>query len=405
MEEHLPEMIEHLPKEIPFELLFVFAFVLLSSLLARRWKQPAVTGCFVGGLLIHVLAYLTGVDFTEQIRLGPEGIFLLIGLLIFNEGLRVEIDALVENREEIGVLAVLGTFVGVAICGVLLRVFLGMEWVVAVLVATMLIPTDAGAVLAVLSRYGVSVRWRTLITGESIFNDPIGLIVFGLAVGIWQGESPDWTLTILRNLLGSSLLGLTLGYLFYRLYRLLNDAVSELILSGMLFLAAFFGAEHFHMSGFLSVAVASIFVGNRKTLCMDPETVDTLDRVWEAVAIGVEGFLFVMIGAAIPLEKLFEHVGIGLAAILLATAARSLTVHPLLWILDRVFRQDIPWRWRLVVDAGGLHVGVTMAILLNLPADLPGLVRIQVMGYYVITWSVLGVPPVFGWILRRLRQA
>ena len=44
------------------------------------------------------------------------------------------------------------------------------------------------------------------------------------------------------------------------------------------------------------------------------------------------------------------------------------------------------------MDLGGLHVGVTMAILLNLPEDLPHLEEIQVMGYYVITWSVLGMP-------------
>ena len=168
--------------------------------------------------------------------------------------------------------------------------------------------------------------------------------------------------------------------------------MNELILSGMLFTASFFVAEHLHMSGFLSVAVASIFVGNKKGLCMDEETVQTLDRFWEALAIAVEGYLFLMIGAAIPLENLVRHADVGLAAIAVVTMARSVTVHSLLWSLDRFFRQDIPWRWRVIVDLGGLHVGVTMAILLNLPQDLPHLEEIQVMGYYVITWSVLGMP-------------
>jgi CPA1 family monovalent cation:H+ antiporter len=298
----------------------------------------------------------------------------------------------VKNKEEIGALAIVGTFVGVALCGALLRVFFGWEWVVAIMVGTMVIPTDAGAVLAVLSRFGVGERWRSMIAGESIFNDPISLIIFGLAVGAWQGEPPDWTAAILRSVVGSCVLGMVLGYLFYRVYRLLSDPVNELILSGMLFTAAFFTAEHFHMSGFLSVAVASIFVGNKKALCMDEETVETLDRFWEAVAIAIEGYLFLMIGAAIPLENLIRHAGIGLAAIAVVTVARSVTIHSLLWSLDRVFRQDIPWRWRVIVDLGGLHVGVTMAILLNLPKDLPGLEQIQVMGYYVITWSVLGMP-------------
>ena len=112
---------------------------------------------------------------------------------------------------------------------------------------------------------------------------------------------------------------------------------------------------------------------------------------------------FLMIGAAIPLENLVRHAGVGLAAIGLVTVARSVTVHSLLWGLDRLFRQDIPARWRVIVDLGGLHVGVTMAILLNLPKDLPGLEQIQVMGYYVITWSVLGLPLMFGWVIKRIQ--
>lgn len=396
-------MIETVSREAPFELLLVFAFILSFSLIFRRLGQPAVMGCFVGGFVLHLLSYFTGIDLTHELRLEPETIFLLIGLLIFNEGLSVEMDSLAKNREEIGALAVAGTFVGVALCGALLRLLFGMEWVVAIMVGTMLIPTDAGAVLAVLSRFGVGERWRSMIAGESIFNDPISLILFGLAVGAWQGESPDWTAAILRNVLGSCVLGIALGVLFYRIYRLLSDPVNELILSGMLFTAAFFVAEHLHMSGFLSVAVASIFVGNKKALCMDDETVETLDRFWEALAIAIEGYLFLMIGAAIPFENLVRHAGIGLAAIALVTVARSVTVHSLLWGLDRLFRQDIPLRWRVIVDLGGLHVGVTMAILLNLPGDLPGLERIQVMGYYVITWSVLGLPLIFGQVIRRVQ--
>ncbi len=392
MEDVIPEFIETVSSEAPFELLLVFAFILLFSLIFRRLGQPAVMGCFVGGFALHLLSYFTGIDFTHELRLEPETIFLLIGILIFNEGLSVEMDYLVKNKEEIGALAIVGTFLGVALCGALLRTLFGWEWVVAVIVGTMLIPTDAGAVLAVLSRFGVGERWRSMIAGESIFNDPISLIIFALAVGVWQGASPDWAPAILRSVFGSCVLGMILGYVFYRAYRLLSDPVNELILSGMLFTAAFFTAEHFHMSGFLAVAVASIFVGNKKALCMDEETVETLDRFWEAVAIAIEGYLFLMIGAAIPLENLVRHAGVGLVGIAVATVARTFTVHSLLWSLDRFFRQDLPWRWRVIVDLGGLHVGVTMAILLNLPKDLPMLEEIQVMGYYVITWSVLGMP-------------
>jgi hypothetical protein len=45
-----------------------------------------------------------------------------------------------------------------------------------------------------------------------------------------------------------------------------------------------------------------------------------------------------------------------------------------------------------------------MAILLNLPQNLPRLEEIRVMGYYVITWSVLGLPLLFGWLIKKTKR-
>jgi CPA1 family monovalent cation:H+ antiporter len=395
--------INEIAHETPFELIFVFGFIIICSLITRRLKQPAVMGCFLGGFLIHSITYFTGLDFTAKLSLGPHVIMLLISLLIFNEGMHVDLEYLLKNIEEILCLSLLGTIIACAVCGFLLHQILGFGWAVAIITGAMLIPTDAGAVLAVLNDLGVSQRWKSLIGGESIFNDPFGLIIFGLALGVISGKAISWGVTIALILIGSPLLGIALGYLFYLLYKQLNDPVSELMLSGMLFLAAHFGAEFLHMSEFLTVALASIFVGNKKHLCMDEETRETLNRVWEALAIGIEGFLFLIIGKEIPLEHLFYYLPLGLLAITIVMAARSIAVHSLLWILDRLFKQDVPFKWRVIVDLSGLHVGVTMAIMLTLPKTLPQIQNIKVMGYYVITWSVLAMPLFMKFALRKMR--
>jgi len=183
MHDAVPDFIEEMTHEVPFELFLVFAFILLCSLAARRMRQPAVTGCFLGGFLLHVFSSLTGFDLAPHLTLSAQGIFLLIGVLIFNEGLNVEIESLKKNGIEIAVLSILGTFLAAALCGGMLKLLFGWEWVVVIIVGAMLVPTDAGAVLAVLSRSGVPERWRSLIAGESIFNDPFSLILFGLATG------------------------------------------------------------------------------------------------------------------------------------------------------------------------------------------------------------------------------
>jgi CPA1 family monovalent cation:H+ antiporter len=405
MSHNLAHYLNEIAHETPFELFFVFGFIIICSLAARRWKQPAVMGCFLGGFLIHVVIHITGFDITANLVLRPQVIMLLISLLIFNEGMHVDLEYLIKNIQEILTLSVVGTFLAVGICGFVLHQFLGFGWVVAIITGAMLIPTDAGAVLAVLGSLGVEARWKSLISGESIFNDPFGLIIFGLALGVLSGEAISWGSTIAMILIGSPLLGITLGYLFYLLYKRLDDPVSELMLSGMLFLGAHFGAEFFHMSEFLAVAMASIFVGNKKHLCMNEETRETLSRVWEALAIGIEGFLFLMIGTVIPLEDLLQHLPLGLLAIVMVVAARSFAVHFLLWVLDRFFGQDVPLKWRVVIDLSGLHVGVTMAIMLTLPKTLPYIKEIKMMGYYVIIWSVLAMPLLLKFALNKMGLA
>jgi NhaP-type Na+/H+ or K+/H+ antiporter len=68
-----------------------------------------------------------------------------------------------------------------------------------------------------------------------------------------------------------------------------------------------------------------------------------------------------------------------------------------------VFSQDVPFKWRVIVDLSGLHVGVTMAIMLTLPKTLPHVHDIKIMGYYVIIWSVLVMPLLMKFTLRKLK--
>lgn len=401
----LTHYLHEIAHETPFELFFVFGFIIICSLIARKLNQPAVMGCFLGGFLFHFLAYFTGFDFTANLTLSSHVIMLLISLLIFNEGMHVDIDNLMENIQEILTLSFLGTIIATGVCGFFLHHILGFGWTVAIITGAMLMPTDAGAVLAVLGSLGVKTRWKSLIGGESIFNDPFGLIIFGLALGVLSGEAINWGGTIALIVIGSPLLGIALGYLFYLLYKKLDDPVSEVMLSGMLFLAAHFGAEFLHMSEFLAVALASIFVGNKKHLCMNKETRETLSRMWEALAIGIEGFLFLMIGKDIPLERMLHYLPLGMLAIVLVMAARSLAVHLLLFILDRFFNQDIPLKWRVIIDLSGLHVGVTIAIMLTLPKTIPHVQDIKMMGYYVIIWSVLAMPLLLKFALNKMGLA
>ena len=54
----------------------IFAFILFFSLVFRRMGQPAVMGCFLGGFVIHLIGFFTGLDLTHELSLEPETIFI-----------------------------------------------------------------------------------------------------------------------------------------------------------------------------------------------------------------------------------------------------------------------------------------------------------------------------------------
>src|SRR4030042_5313929 len=117
--------INEIISEIPFELVLVLGFVIICSLIARRYNQPAVIGCFIGGFIIHVLVTIPGINFTAEMPLNPQIIMLMIALLIYNEGMHVDMDNLLENKEEILTLSVLGTLIAVIICAFLFTSIFG----------------------------------------------------------------------------------------------------------------------------------------------------------------------------------------------------------------------------------------------------------------------------------------
>ncbi|HEY7009484.1 MAG TPA: cation:proton antiporter, partial [Jatrophihabitantaceae bacterium] len=95
--------------------------------------------------------------------------------ILFDGGMHIGVARFRNAAVPIGLAGVLGTFLTAGGGALLLHLAFGLDWFVALLVATAIAPTDPAVVFSVLGRREIAGRSGTVLEGESGANDPVGI--------------------------------------------------------------------------------------------------------------------------------------------------------------------------------------------------------------------------------------
>jgi cell volume regulation protein A len=352
-----------------FPKLFLAAALLLASLvaapLAKRLGLPGPAAF----LAVGIVAGLLGVAPTEglsTVTLEQIGSVALYAIL-FQGGLSTGFRAWRRSARPILLLGLPGTAATAGALALLAHALLGLDWSLALLVGIALAPTDPAAVYAVLRGQGAQTRARTVLEGESGFNDPVGISLMVVAVSSLAsgGASFPEATGRLSQELGIGLVGgLVGGFLLIGALRatprLEQGFQAVAIVVGALLVGA--GTATVHGSGFLAVYLSGLLVADRWA-----EQDGAHHAVPEAVAAVAEPVLFGLLGAAFAPLVGAADVGRGLALAL----ASALVVRPAVAAvgllgsgLQRVERVLVAW--------GGLKGAVPLLL-----AAYPALERLE----------------------------
>lgn len=359
-----------------------------------------------GALRDYEAGLLQSIDFSEVLMEG------MLSMLLFAGALHVDLSRLRRFRWQIGVLAVAGTLVSTLVVGyglhlLLPMVGLGMPLIYCLVFGALISPTDPVAVLGILKSAGIDGETSMVVSGESLFNDGVGVVLFSLLLGIAaKGKVPgvaEGAMALVHEAGGGILLGAVLGWLLFLLLRSINNYQVEVLLTLAGVLGGYELASQLHVSGPLAMVVTGVVIGNQgRSFAMSDTTRHHVDLFWELLDEILNAVLFVLLGLEIVVIAYPAH-GLYAAVVVIALTllARLIAVGLPMASFKRWFQlPDDAWK---ILTWSGLRGGISVALALSLPIG-PHRDLILALTYSVVVFSILVQGMTIKPFVRRLRR-
>ena len=275
----------------------------LSNRLTDRLKVPVP--------VLVLIASAVAVKVIPDLHAPPEHaveqiLTVALVFILFDGGMHIGTGRFRQAAAPIAIVGIAGTFLTAAGGAALLHYAFGLDWFLALLVATAIAPTDPAVVFSVLGQREIGGRSSTILEGESGANDPVGIALMSSLIaagGLSASAFGDVGVQFLLQMVVGGLIGLVGGKALLWFMRTVSLPGEGLYSIRTLACAALlFGvATVAHGSGFLAVFVAGIVIGDERA----PYKRE-IERFHSALAGLAEIVAFVVLGLTVDIDVLLR---------------------------------------------------------------------------------------------------
>ncbi len=356
------------------------------------------------GFKQEVVKALQGIDFSYVL------LNVMLSFLLFAGAININSKKLLESKYPVMIFATLGVITSTFIVGTIFYYFMELisihiNYIHCLLFGALISPTDPIAVLGILKEAGIPKSLEVKITGESLFNDGVAVVIFlslyqVAKIGIANLSAIDVGLLFLREGAGGIALGFALGYAGFYLLKSIDNYKVEVVITLAIVTGGYSLAEIVQVSGPLSMVVAGIITGNRgRRYAMSDTTQSYVDKFWEMSDEILNALLFMLIGFEFLVIDLKPfYLLLGLFGIVVILFARFVSVGIPVQAMKHTFtRHSI-----LILTWGGLRGGISVALALSLQPDMHKSFFVAVT--YIIVLFSIGVQGLtIGKLVKRLK--
>jgi monovalent cation:H+ antiporter, CPA1 family len=342
--------------------------------------------------------YLTAL--AKHINFSSVVLNIVLGFLLYAGSFNLNAQRLKKEMNPVLILSTIGVVLSTTIFG-LLFYYAGILFQVKVplvyclLFGALISPTDPVAVAGIVKGSKLPASLETIILGESLFNDGLGLVLFITILEITESGSDHVdlakaTLLFVREVFGGIAMGALLGFVANRVMRSITDFQTIVLVSLALVMSVSVLAELLHLSIPLSVVAAGLVSGNSSiNLDNQERSHQLLERFWMLVDEMLNTILFVMIGLQmINLPFLHNYWLIGGISIVIALMSRWLSIMLPSFFLRRRLNVNDKYKSISVLTWAGLRGGISIALALALPLT-PYRHLILSGSYFIVIFSII----------------
>jgi CPA1 family monovalent cation:H+ antiporter len=363
-----------------FFLSTVFSLVIISS---KNWDRQQ---------------YAAIKSIIDQIDISKFVLEIMLGFLLFAGSLQTRWLDIRSQLKPITLFSVGGVILSTVIIAYLLFFVCSLfhfpiAFIHCLLFGALISPTDPIAVLGILTKAKVPRKIKSVIVGESLFNDGVGVVVFIALLDTFQlgNDKIDFShfgALFLQEALGGAVFGLLLGFVLHKLLKSINDYETEVLLTIAFVMAGYALCSHFHLSGALAMVIMGLFVGNYKQdTAMSSHSQEYVHKFWELLDVILNAVLFICIALVlVVIEFKTTYILIAFSAIFIVLFSRVVVVY-LPNLLFPKFTNINNKEAKLIIW-GGLRGGLSLALVLSLP-ESEAKELLVIATYMCVVFSIL----------------
>lgn len=370
--------------------------------------MPFVIGLFFLSTIVSLVVFVSKFWFVqpyaglkaivEQTDMSKFILEIMLGLLLFAGSLHTKWFEIKKYIKQIALFAIGGVIFSTIIVaglvyGICSLLHIEIDFIYCLLFGALISPTDPIAVLGILTKANVPKKIESIIVGESLFNDGVGVVIFialleTLHSGSSQIDYSHFGLLFLQEAVGGIIFGLAFGFILHKLLASIDHYETEVLLTIAFVMVGYSLCLYLHLSGALAMVVMGLLVGNyNQAAAMSDETQEYVHKFWELVDIILNAVLFIIIGLVlIVIDFKVKYFLLGLTCVFIVLLSRVVVLYLPSFLFPKTV--DINRKEAKIIVWGGLRGGLSIALVLSLP-DSSSKNILLIATYICVLFSIL----------------
>ena len=298
--------------------------------------------------------------------------------MLFAGASKVHLNKFMNHAVPIAYLSIMTTIIssvvyGLIFYGVNILLDLHLDIWICVLLGCIISPTDPIAATGILNKLGMPKSLLSVMEGESLFNDGVGVSLFVFVSSmIENGSTENFFLLMFKEIFGAFAIGMVVSWLLFKLIKCTNEPIIHILISLLTVSLAYVLCEHLEFSGVIASVVCGLYFSyQNKKIYRWKEVVDPKELYndfWNVVENLFNSILFVLVGFSVFSMELNGTTLLLLPiAVIINLITRAFGVGTATALIGK---KKIPSRYSfkdfvLLMTWSGLKGGVSLALVMS----------------------------------------